>query len=420
MSSRDSRFELLRVVAIFFVVVHHLLLFGADACGYLSDFSPSPKGIIGSLLNSVVVTGVSLFVMITGWFGAKRVWRPMLRLIVVCAVFGAVAYAIALALQELTGLHLARTRWSLTALLDSMKFTNWWFMAHYLMLLLWAPLLEVAFHHVDCRGMERIVICLLVFNIVFGFAWGYVNSSGYNVIHFILLYALARYMRLFPKSPFVCFLRSHAVIVIVACVLAMTALFLLNPSCWPKSHTPAVWNYNDPLVILEAMAIFSLFVRIKSNDQSTNFQHQPTASPHSQILPPHSSILPPHPQALSPDLREGACPVRVNFYHPCVNFVARYVLGIYLLQSAPAIVLFRNALGRQAFSFGKGLCPISESMPMMSDICSAVCGYISLFLLAVVLCVVCWLVSWGIMSAIDCVKGRLKMLCAHAMFLFNR
>ena len=77
---RDSRFELLRIVAILFITLHHLLLFGAAVCGYLTAYDIESKGVAGVALNSVAVIGVSLFVMITGWFGVRRVWQPFLRL----------------------------------------------------------------------------------------------------------------------------------------------------------------------------------------------------------------------------------------------------------------------------------------------------------------------------------------------------
>lgn len=404
MNNRDSRFELLRVVAIFFVVVHHLLLFGVDACGYLSDFSPSPKGVVGAMLNSVVVTGVSLFVMITGWFGVRRVWRPMLRLILVCAVFGAVAFGVSLALRENVapnlshsglnlprlGLNLAPAHWSRAGLWDSMKFTNWWFMAHYLMLLLWAPLLEAAFAHIDRRGMERVVVCLLVFNIVFGYWWGYVNTSGYNVIHFILLYVLARYMRLYSQAPVVRFIRVHALAIALVCAVLMTAIFLFSPADWPRTHTPIVWNYNDPLVILEALAIFSLFAKSKFptiTPSTTDFR------PVFHIYRNNTSVLP----ATNRGNRTRKLSARINF-------VAKYVLGIYLLQSAPALVFFRNALGYWAFNSGCNLLLFANLPEPFGNLCGALCGYVCLLLLAIVLCVICWFASWGLMSLVGLIK----------------
>ena len=325
---RDSRFEKLRILAILFITAHHLLLFGADVCGYLTPYTPDSKGYVGIFANSVAVTGVSLFVMITGWFGVRRVWRPFFRLIITCAVFGLVAFLLAQSQKAVPS-----PPWS--QWWESAKFTNWWFIIHYLMLLLVAPLLERGLASIDRKKMEYILLALLVFNLVFGFAWGYVNASGYNVVHFILLYVLARYMRLFPEAPVNSFIRRFALPLIVVCAVAMGLLFLASPDWWQPNHTPMVWNYNCPLVILESMAIFSLFAK----------------SPTSNLKPPTSNL----------------------------NFVARFVLGVYLLQSAPVLVPLRNAFGRWAYDWA---------------------GYAGLLLALLVIAAACWAVSCVVMTAL--------------------
>lgn len=322
---RDSRFEMLRILAILLITAHHLLLFGADVCGYLTPYTPDAKGYAGIFANSVAVTGVSLFVMITGWFGVRRVWRPFFRLIIVCAVFGLVAFLLAQSQS-----FVPSPPWS--SWWQSLKFTNWWFIVHYLMLLLVAPLLERAMASIDRRAMEYILLALLVFNLVFGFAWGYVNASGYNVVHFVLLYVLARYLRLFPDAPVVRFVRSYAWIVLFACAVALGFIFLADTSGWQPKHTPMVWNYNCPLVILEAMAIFSLFTKQKSHKAQ-------------------NSIL----------------------------LVARFVLGVYLLQSAPVMVPLRNAFGHWAYEWA---------------------GYAGLLLALLVIAVACWVISCVVLTAL--------------------
>ena len=325
---RDSRFEKLRILAILFITAHHLLLFGADVCGYLTPYTPDSKGYVGIFANSVAVTGVSLFVMITGWFGVRRIWRPFFRLIIICAAFGLVAFLLAQSQRAVPS-----PPWS--QWWESAKFTNWWFIIHYLMLLLVAPLLERALVSIDRKTMEYILLALLVFNLVFGFAWGYVNASGYNVVHFILLYVLARYMRLFPDAPVNSFIRRFALPLIVVCAAAMGLLFLAEPDWWNPKHTPMVWNYNCPLVILESMAIFSLFTKLRiSNFKSQNLN---------------------------------------------LNFVARFVLGVYLLQSAPVLVPLRNAFGHWAYDWA---------------------GYAGLLFALLVIAVVCWTVSCVVMTAL--------------------
>ena len=295
-SNRDPRFELIRLCAIAFVVAHHVLLFGVDGCGYLSPFEADAKGVVCVAANSVVVTGVNLFVMISGWFGIRRVWRPVARLVVECAVFGAVALALSLGLSALFHVDGVDASWAWSRLCHSVKFTNWWFVTHYLMLVLLSPLLERALKDIGRRDFEVVLLAFGVFTFVFGFGWGFVNASGYNVLNFVMLYLVARYMRLFPASPLCRFVCGRAWLTVLVCAGLMAVWFLCDTASWQPGHSCKAWNYNCPLVVAESMAIFSLLLSLKPTKWNV--------------------------AALS----------------PCV-------LGIYLLQSSPDLVLFRNALG---------------------------------------------------------------------------
>lgn len=325
MNKRQSNFELLRVVAILFVVAHHVLLFGADLCGYLTAFQPCGEGIVGVALNSVVVTGVSLFVMITGWFGISRIWQPVLRLVIECAVFGAVALGLCVLLYQLLPIDKADGHFSLMRLWQTMKFTNWWFVTHYLLLILCAPVLERALDGIGQRAIERIVFCMGVFTFVFGFWWGYLNQSGYNVLQFIFLYTLARYFRLYPKAAFCAFVGRYAWAIVVVCATAMTLIFLSDTHCWSPKQAPRVWHYNCPLVVAEALAIFSLFVRMGKPSAEANHL---IANRADAAQPPILQCVPLHRRSL------------------WINRLATPILGVYLLQSAPCLVWYRNALGR--------------------------------------------------------------------------
>lgn len=283
-----------------FVVAHHVLMFGADVCGYLSAFWMNGETIVGAVLNSLFVTGVNLFVMISGWFGIGKVWRPMVRLVVECGVFGALAMALSLLLYNFLPLDRVEGCFSLDLLWRSVRFTNWWFVTHYLMLVLAAPLLEAALKNVERRTLERVLVCLLLFNCLFGFCWGYVNASGYNVVNFIMIYLLARYMRLFPQAAVNRLICQRAWVVIGLCMALATLWFLLDKSGWAAGRLSRAWSYNNPLIVLETMAVFSLFLKLRSDDR------------------------------------------RAERFAP-------YVLGVYLLQSAPSLVYYRNALGSWLF-----------------------------------------------------------------------
>lgn len=55
---RDSNFELLRLLAMFGIIVHHLVIKGASTCGYVETYVYDRDGSMGLLLNSLVVGGL--------------------------------------------------------------------------------------------------------------------------------------------------------------------------------------------------------------------------------------------------------------------------------------------------------------------------------------------------------------------------
>ena len=54
---RSSNFELLRLVAMMMVVVHHLVIKSAGTCGYLEPWNAQEDGYMGLAINSIVVGG---------------------------------------------------------------------------------------------------------------------------------------------------------------------------------------------------------------------------------------------------------------------------------------------------------------------------------------------------------------------------
>ena len=94
-NTRESQFELLRIVAIFMVLIHHSLAV-ADTFGYTGHYTLN-EGITGVLLNSAVIIGVNLFVLITGWFGVsdKKIFRKILFLLIEVTCYSGIAYLIA-------------------------------------------------------------------------------------------------------------------------------------------------------------------------------------------------------------------------------------------------------------------------------------------------------------------------------------
>lgn len=133
-NTRESQFELLRIVAIFMVLIHHSLAV-ADTFGYTGHYTLN-EGITGVLLNSAVIIGVNLFVLITGWFGVsdKKIFRKILFLLIEVTCYSGIAYLIASLFNV--------TRFSIPDFVHAIDFTWNWFIVCYIMLLFSIPLLN--------------------------------------------------------------------------------------------------------------------------------------------------------------------------------------------------------------------------------------------------------------------------------------
>ena len=251
--TRESQFELLRLLAIFFVIMHHLVIKGADTVGYITPYSYDEHGVGGVLINSFCICAVNLFVMITGWFGIKNIFRGVVRLIIDCAVFGLISYLVLCIFTE----HI----FAVKECLKSSFFTSNWFISVYMMLVLISPLIEYSIKALDLDKLKYIVVALLIVDVFFGFCFKY--NNGYDLIHFVTLYYLARFLKLSYESKLnvklskygFCFYCLLAV-VLAACYIAVNKFGIKLPAL-------SYFLYNNPLIILIGMALFMWFSKRK-------------------------------------------------------------------------------------------------------------------------------------------------------------
>lgn len=51
---RESNFELMRLISMFCIVMQHLIIKGADTCGYMAPYSRETDGITGVVMYSAI------------------------------------------------------------------------------------------------------------------------------------------------------------------------------------------------------------------------------------------------------------------------------------------------------------------------------------------------------------------------------
>lgn len=127
---RQSNFELLRIVAIALVILHHMLI--ATGC---VDYR---EGRLCGMewLNAVTVVGVNCFVLISGYFGIRlRASKVFYLLWLIAGVAIADGF---LALLWPAGIDF---RYAVTTITPFVKGSNW-FVTCYFALMVFAPLLN--------------------------------------------------------------------------------------------------------------------------------------------------------------------------------------------------------------------------------------------------------------------------------------
>lgn len=82
---RNSSIELLRIVAMIFITIHHNLIYGIGACAYGGAQKSIPYSgtipLVDDIINGMCIVGVDLFIIITGWFGVRSIKDSLFRIL---------------------------------------------------------------------------------------------------------------------------------------------------------------------------------------------------------------------------------------------------------------------------------------------------------------------------------------------------
>ena len=73
---RQSNIEILRIVAMLLIVLHHLCIYGIESGGFIIQ-----------ALDSITIIGVNIFLLISGFFSIKLRWSSLLNLFFLCLFF---------------------------------------------------------------------------------------------------------------------------------------------------------------------------------------------------------------------------------------------------------------------------------------------------------------------------------------------
>ncbi len=257
-SERQSGVELLRIIAIFMVLVCHA---NARVLGLPSpsDFVSTPaSSVVRMLFGCVGVGGVNIFVMISGWFGIHAKPKGLAKLLfeVFFLLWG--IYVVFLLTGNAT-LNVHDIKVSLT-LTD-----EYWFVMAYIGLYVLSPVLNAFVEKATKREFQMVLVAFYAFQCYYCWVSGALDYfSGYSVTFFCGLYLTARYFRLYPIEV----ITSHGTVVYFACLFVITSVSIVAMARF--GNGARMMRYDNPLVIISSLGLLSSFARMRFHSRVLN------------------------------------------------------------------------------------------------------------------------------------------------------
>lgn len=256
--------ELFRIVSMVLVLVYHT--------NYLTFGLPSPAEAVDTpfvvflraFANGMSAVCVNCFVLLSGWFGikprGKRLAGFLFQVIFISAIgiFGMCLFTD----HRLDSKDIK----SIFLLTD-----NFWFVKSYLILYLLAPALNALAESAARQKFLLTLILLYALQSIWG--WAVVTvpwvADGYSPLSFILLYLLARYLRLYQyqfqtvKTWY--YLAIYLMIGIISAGITLMATRKgIDANMWLSS-------YASPLVIIGSISLLLWFSRLTFHSKVINW-----------------------------------------------------------------------------------------------------------------------------------------------------
>lgn len=195
---RNSSIELLRIILMCLIVIHHGIVHGLGLTALSPKFNsvllfnPQNSPII-LFINGLCIVGVNCFILISGYYGIRFSKKKLWYLISILLFYSILFNVIPAIIQ-----HNYREAIKYLFFLSN---SPYWFVIDYLFLLFFAPMLNMMFESMNRRYITSLIVVMTIMSIYFGFIWQHkVNENGYQFFQFIYLYCLGKFLRNYKLS----------------------------------------------------------------------------------------------------------------------------------------------------------------------------------------------------------------------------
>lgn len=265
---RDSNMELLRITAMFLVLIVHVDFFSIGAPSAEDCFNNTLDASLRVLFETISIACVDIFICISGWFGIRPSAKGLCNFIFQCLfwLIGLYVLTILLGISKIS-IEGIKGCFVLTKL-------NWFIKAYFLLYIL-APVLNVFAENAPQILYRNVLIGFFIFEFIFG--WAFAESTkhiqnGFSTISFIGLYMLSRYFRLYrpvfaQQSP-----KFYVTYLVISSICVISAYIIPPLLGIPTVKLGSIWiGYITPYCIFFSMSMILLYSKMKIQSKFVNW-----------------------------------------------------------------------------------------------------------------------------------------------------
>ena len=279
--TRQSNFELMRIISMFMIVLYHFIHHGN-----LIEKSNGSVKVILVFIQALLFVHVNSFVLLCGYFQCKSKFK-MSKFFKLYNQVWFYRAAIAIILVSLG--MITFTNIDFMKNISYIYYGEYWFITMYFILYLCSPMINIVINNINRKQHLKIILLLiLIFSILptFTVQAFYNNNQGFSITGFILLYFIGAYLRLYPidKSPVFShftknfrkylFLGFYIFLGFVMCMeYLLSDVFISYGGVVGeigKIMSNSVLAYDNPIVLIQSICYFLVFYSMSFKNRFIN------------------------------------------------------------------------------------------------------------------------------------------------------
>lgn len=257
MEKRDLGSDILRLLCIFFIIIHHSIVHGIGFSCLKSgnvDGSNFPMWIF--LLNALCIVGVNVFFWISGFYVIKRNYLKIIQLVAECFIAAIIWEIIAMT-------QLSEYSFGIDFFTRVFKAVNdYWFVLVYVCIALLAPYINNMVFALSRKEQITIATTVTLINVVLGFLLDKVGvGNGYTIFQGFNMYILGLVCGANYELIMKYFKKVYFLVLYLVCAMGCGIIAYI---CYRGGNPTYAWrmySYNNPVVICYSVLFGMLFVR---------------------------------------------------------------------------------------------------------------------------------------------------------------